>query len=428
MLIIACVSLLALMLLGVPITFSLMGAGYLAVLLTGKLDMYMNCRGFISGVNSFTLMAIPFFMISGAIMNTGGLSRRIIDFCASLFSWLRGGVGIVCVAANMIFGAVSGSGTAAVAAIGSITAPDMEKIGYSKEFTGAMIAGAASTAPIIPPSNTMIIFASITGLSITRMFLAGYTPGLAIGVILMAICHFYAKKHGIDYGGKFKFKAVGKSLLNSFWAMLMPLIIIVGITAGFCTPTEAGALACVYGLIVGLFIYKELNLKNIINVFIDAAESTGQVLSLYAASTMFAYIFTVEQVGVTFQNWLMSVSGGNALIIQLLICAFILLIGCFMEPVAVMPVVLPLVYPLLQSLGTDMVSFGMIFSMSVIIGGLTPPVGSYLFVTVTVVKSSVTKLVPWMLLMIAVDIFVLLIVAVFPQFCTWLPNALLGPM
>ena len=162
MLIIACVALLALMLMGVPITFSLMGAGYLAVLFTGKLDMYMNCRGFISGVNSFTLMAIPFFMISGAIMNTGGLSRRIIDFCASLFSWLRGGVGIVCVAANMIFGAVSGSGTAAVAAIGSITAPDMEKIGYKKEFTGAMIAGAASTAPIIPPSNTMIIFASIT--------------------------------------------------------------------------------------------------------------------------------------------------------------------------------------------------------------------------------------------------------------------------
>lgn len=416
------------MLLGIPITFSLMGAGYLAVLLTGKLDMYMNCRGFISGVNSFTLMAIPFFMISGAIMNTGGLSRRIIDFCASLFSWLRGGVGIVCVAANMIFGAVSGSGTAAVAAIGSITAPDMEKIGYKKEFTGAMIAGAASTAPIIPPSNTMIIFASITGLSITRMFLAGYTPGFAIGLILMIICHFYAKKHDIDYGGKFDVKKVGKTFLNSFWAMMMPLIIIVGITAGFCTPTEAGALACVYGLVVGLFIYKDLNLKNITNVFMDAAESTGQVLSLYAASTMFAYIFTVEKVGVTFQNWLMNVSGGNALIIQLLICAFILLIGCFMEPVAVMPVVLPLVYPLLQSLGTDMVSFGLIFSMSVIIGGLTPPVGSYLFVTVTVVKSSVTKLVPWMCVMIVVDIFVLLLVAVFPGFCTWLPNALLGPM
>lgn len=429
MLIIACISLLALMLLGVPITFSLMGAGFLAVLLgDGSLQMYMNCRGFISGINSFTLMAIPFFMISGAIMNQGGLSKRIIRFCSALLSWLRGGVGIVCVAANMIFGAVSGSGTAAVAAIGSITAPDMEKIGYKKEFTGAMIAGAASTAPIIPPSNVMIIFASITGLSITRMFLAGYTPGFAIGLILMIICHFYAKKHNIDYGGKFSLKEAGKAFLDCFWALLMPLIIIVGITCGICTPTEAGAIACVYGLVVGLFFYKELNLKRILNVLYNAAEGTGQVLSLYAASTVFGYIFTVEGVGKVFQEWLMGVSAGNPIIIMLLIGAFMLLIGCFMEPVAVMPVILPLVFPLLQSLGCNMVQFGLMFSMCTIIGGLTPPVGSYLFVTVTVVKTGVTKLIPWMFVMIAVDLLVVMLVTLFPSFCTWLPDLLLGAL
>ena len=426
MLIIACISLLALMLLGVPITFSLMGAGFLAVILgDGSLQMYMNCRGFISGVNSFTLMAIPFFMISGAIMNQGGLSKRIIRFCSALLSWLRGGVGIVCVAANMIFGAVSGSGTAAVAAIGSITAPDMEKIGYKKEFTGAMIAGAASTAPIIPPSNVMIIFASITGLSITRMFLAGYTPGLVIGLILMTICHFYAKKHNIDYGGKFNLKEAGKAFLDCFWALLMPLIIIVGITCGICTPTEAGAIACVYGLVVGLFFYKELNLKRILNVLFNAAEGTGQVLSLYAASTVFGYIFTVEGVGKVFQDWLMGVSSGNVIVIMLLIGAFMLVIGCFMEPVAVMPVILPLVFPLLQSLGCNMVQFGLMFSICTIIGGLTPPVGSYLFVTVTVVKTGVTKLIPWMLLMIVVDLIVVMLITLFPGFCTWLPDLLL---
>lgn len=429
MLLIACISLLALMLFGVPITFSLMGAGFLAVLLgDGNLQMYMNCRGFISGVNSFTLMAIPFFMISGSIMNQGGLSKRIIDFCSSLLSWVRGGVGMVCVAANMIFGAVSGSGTAAVAAIGSITAPDMEKIGYKKEFTGAMIAGAASTAPIIPPSNTMIIFASITGLSITRMFLAGYIPGLTIGAILMVICFLYAKKHDIDYGGKFVPKAVAKSFVNCFWALLMPFIIIGGITFGVCTPTEAGAIACVYGLVVGLFIYRDLNLDKIMKVLFNAAEGTGQVLSLYAASTVFGYIFTVEGVGQIFQEWLMNVSSGNTIIIMMLIGGFVLLIGCFMEPVAVMPVILPLVYPLLQSLGCDMVQFGLIFSMCVIVGGLTPPVGSYLFVTVTVVKTGVTKLIPWMMVMIVVDLIVILITLLFPGFCTWLPNMLLGPM
>ena len=429
MLIIACISLLALMLLGVPITFSLLGSGFLAVLLgDGPLQMYMNCRGFISGVNSFTLMAIPFFMISGAIMNQGGLSKRIIQFCSALFSWLRGGVGIVCVAANMIFGAVSGSGTAAVAAIGSITAPDMEKIGYKKEFTGAMIAGAASTAPIIPPGNVMIMFAAITGLSITRMFLAGYTPGFVIGIILMTICHFYARKHGIDYGGKFEAKKVIRALGDCFWALLMPLIIIVGITAGFCTPTEAGAVACVYGLIVGIFFYKELDFKKITKVLFNAAEGTGQILSLYAASTMFAYIFTVEGFGTVFQQWLMGVSSGNPTVIMLLVGAFVLLIGCFMEPVAVMPVVLPLVYPLLQGMGVDMVQFGLFFTLCTVIGGLTPPVGSYLFVTVTVVKTGVTKLIPWMMVMIVVDIIVVLLITYIPGFCTWLPNALLGPM
>ena len=291
-----------------------------------------------------------------------------------------------------------------------------------------MIAGAASTAPIIPPSNVMIIFASITGLSITRMFLAGYTPGLAIGLILMVICHFYAKKHNIDYGGKFHLKAVISSLGECFWALLMPLIIIVGITAGFCTPTEAGAIACVYGLFVGVVCYKELNFAKIKKVLFSAAEGTGQVLSLYAASTVFAYIFTVEGFGVKFQEWLMNVSSGSAIVIELLIAAFVLLIGCFMEPVAVMPVILPLVFPLLQQLGCNMVQFGLMFSICTIIGGLTPPVGSYLFVTVTVVKTGVTKLIPWMMVMILVDIVVVALVTFVPGFCTWLPDLLLGPM
>ena len=208
----------------------------------------------------------------------------------------------------------------------------------------------------------------------------------------------------------------------------MPLIIIVGITAGFCTPTEAGAVACVYGLIVGLVFYRDLSLKKIRDVLFSAAQGTGQILSLYAASTMFAYIFTVEGFGKIFQEWLMSVSSGNATVIMLLVGAFVLLIGCFMEPVAVMPVVLPLVYPLLQKLGMNMVQFGLFFTLCTIVGGLTPPVGSYLFVTVTVVKTGVTKLIPWMMVMILVDLIVILMVTFIPGFCTWLPDLLLGPM
>jgi C4-dicarboxylate transporter DctM subunit len=171
-----------------------------------------------------------------------------------------------------------------------------------------------------------------------------------------------------------------------------------------------------------------LNFKKICNVLYNAAEGTGQVLSLYAASTVFGYIFTVEGVGKVFQAWLMNVSNGNSIVVMLLIGGFMLLIGCFMEPVAVMPVVLPLVYPLLQSLGCNMVQFGLMFSICTIIGGLTPPVGSYLFVTVTVVKTGVTKLIPWMLVMIAIDVFVVLLITFFPGFCTWLPDLFLGAM
>ena len=199
-------------------------------------------------------------------------------------------------------------------------------------------------------------------------------------------------------------------------------------TGGFCTPTEAGAIACVYGLVVGIFFYKELNFKKITKVLFNAAEGTGQILSLYAASTMFAYIFTVEGFGKVFQEWLMSVSSGNPIVIMLLVGAFVLLIGCFMEPVAVMPVVLPLVYPLLQKMGVDMVQFGLFFTLCTVVGGLTPPVGSYLFVTVTVVRVGVTKLIPWMMVMILVDLIVILMITFIPGFCSWLPNALLGPM
>lgn len=424
MLAIAVISLFALMILGVPITFSLLGSGFLAVALTGQLPLYINCQRFVSGINSFSLMAIPLFIVAGAIMNQGGLSGRIVRFCSSLLSWVRGGLGCVCVAANMIFGGVSGSGTAAISAIGSITAPAMMKAGYKRNFVGAMIAGAGSTAPIIPPSNNMIVFASITGLSISKMFMGGFVPGITIGLILMIICYFYAKKHDIDYGGKFVPREVFASLRDCIWALIMPVIIIGGVTCGFCTATEAGAVACVYGLVVGKFVYKELNFKGFTEVLKSATISNGQVLSLYAASTMFGYIFSVENLGSTFEAWMLSVTD-NTTVIMLMVAAVMLVIGCFMEPVAAMPVILPIVYPLLESMGCNMVQFGIMFCMCTIIGGLTPPVGSYLFITCTVVKEKVTNIIPWMMVMVAVDLFVTLIVLFWEPFSTFLPSLVL---
>lgn len=358
-------------------------------------------------------------------MNEGGISRRIVDFCSSLLSWVRGGLGCICVAANMIFGGISGSGTAAVSAIGSITAPAMIKTGYSKGFTGALIAGGGSTAPIIPPSCDMIVFASITGLSVAKMFIGGIVPGISIGIVLMIICMLYAKKHNIDYGGKFEPARVWKTFKPAVWALAMPVIIIAGVSTGFCTATEAGAVACVYGLLVGKFVYKELTAAGLLRVFRQAVVVNGQIMTLIAASSLYGYIFAIENVSGRLRTFLSGVSDDYT-VIMLMVAVLMLLIGCFMECTGVMPIILPIVYPLLQSMGCNMVQFGVMFCMCTIIGGLTPPVGCYLFVSASVVKEKVTKIIPWMYLMVAVDVVFMLITLFWEPFATFLPKLVFG--
>ena len=425
MLQIAAISLLILLLFGVPITFSLLGSGLLAVLVTGGFSEYVIVERFIAGINSFALMAIPLFIAGGSIMNEGGISRRIVNFCSALFSWLRGGLGCVCVGSNMIFGGISGSGTAAVSAIGSITAPAMIEAGYSTGFTGALIAGAGSTAPIIPPSCDMIVLASITGLSVAKVFMGGLVPGVSIGIALMFVCMLYARKHNIDYGGKFVAANVWKTFKEAILALLMPIIIIGSVSVGFCTATEAGALACVYGLVVGKFVYKELTLKGLLRVFKQAIVVNGQIMTLIAASCLYAYIFAMENVSDTLRNFLAGISD-NYTVIMLIVAGLMLFIGCFMECTGVMPIILPIVYPLLQSMGCNMVQFGVMFCMCTIIGGLTPPVGCYLFVAASVIREKATKIIPWMFVMVAVDVAFMLVTLFWEPFATWLPTLLLG--
>ena len=425
MLLIAAVTLFALLFLGVPITFALLGSGLMGVLLGGGFSQYVIVERFIAGINSFSLMAIPLFIAGGAIMNEGGISRKIVNFCSALFSWVRGGLGCVCVAANMIFGGISGSGTAAVSAIGGITAPSMLELGYTKGFVGALIAGAGSTAPIIPPSCDMIVFASITGLSVAKVFIGGLVPGISIGVVLMIICMLYAKKHGIDYGGKFIPANVWKTFKEAIWALIMPIIIIGGVSVGFCTATEAGAVACVYGLFVGAFIYRELTIPGLVKVFKQAVVVNGQIMTLIGASSLYGYIFAMENVSGQLRDFLSSVSDDYH-VIMLIIAVLMLIIGCFMECTGVMPIILPIVYPLLQSMGCNMVQFGVMFCMCTIIGGLTPPVGCYLFVSAAVVKEKVTKIIPWMCLMVVVDVVFMLITLFWEPFATFLPKMIFG--
>lgn len=423
MLAIAGISLVTLLLLGIPITFALLGSGLLAVLMTGGFSDYVIIERFIAGINSFSLMAIPLFIAGGAIMNAGGISKRIVNMCSALLSWLRGGLGCVCVGSNMIFGGISGSGVAAVSAIGSITAPAMEGAGYDKGFIGGLIGGAGAVAPIIPPSCDMIVFASITGLSVARIFMGGMVPGICIGIVMMLICILYAKKHNIDYGGKFVLSKCWKAFKEAFWALLMPVIIIGGVAGGFCTATEAGAVACVYGLVVGKFIYKELTFKKVIETLRGSVVVNGQIMTLIGASSLYGYIFAVENVSTTLRNFLGGISD-NPTVIMLIVAGIILFIGCFMECTGVMPIILPIVYPLLQSMGGNVVQFGVVFCMCTIIGGLTPPVGCYLFVSASVVKEKITRIIPWISIMMLVVFAFMLLALFWEPFATFLPDLL----
>jgi len=419
--------LLVLVFTGVPVAFSIMIAGFVAVMATDSFPLYMAVQRFIGGINSFSLMAVPLFIMAGNIMSRGGIAKRIVDFCGALFSWLRGGLGFVCVGANMIFAGISGSGAASISAIGSLTAPALIDKGYDRGFVGALIGGAGSLGPVIPPSCDMIVFASITGMSVSRMFIGGIVPGFFIGLCMMLVCYLYARAHDIDYGGKFDPKQVWVQFKKAVFALIMPLIIVGGVVTGVFTATESGAIACVYGFIVAKFVYKEFAWKDLIPCFKGATAGTAQCMMILASSTLFGYIFTVENVGPVLQNWILSITDSTTGI-MFITAAIMILIGMFMESLAAMPVILPIVYPLLQSMGANMNQFGVMFCLCTILGGLTPPVGVYLFMASTVAKVKATKIIPWMMVMIAICLITIVITGLVTPFATFLPTLLMGPM
>ena len=415
------------LLFGVPIAFAIGIAGTVGLYFGSTMPMFMIVKDFIEGINSFSYMAIPLFILAGAIMGKGGISNKIVDFAAALLSWLRGGTAITAVGASMIFASVSGSGAATIAAIGGITAPEMRKRGYGKGFTAAMSAGAGSLGPIIPPSVDMIVFGCITGMSIARMFIGGIIPGVIIGLLLMSYCYIYAKKHDIDYGGKFRASVVWQSFKHSIWALLMPIIIIGGVMGGIFTATEAGGVACVYGLFVAAFVYKTLNLKTLIEVLKTSTVNMAMVMMIIGMSTLFSYILALENVGPKIVDWMLSITE-NPTGLFFLVIGIMVVIGCFMESLAALPIILPIIYPMFAEMGVNLNQLGVVFALSTVLGGLTPPVGIYLFLSMNMNKAQMKETVlPHMLIVIGImlAVIVLCILLPIPQF---LPELVMGPM
>lgn len=419
---IAVLFLLLFMCLGVPVAFAIGFSGVLALLLGSNIPLFTAVQMMVKGINSWSLMACPLFILAGGIMGEAKLSDRIVSFCGELVSWMRGGIGCVCVIANMIFAALTGSGAASISAIGGLVTPELKKAGYKPGFIAALIAGAGALGPIIPPSMNMIVFGSITGVSTGKLFVGGVIPGIIIGVFLIGMTVYAAKKWNVDgRTGDFSLKRLWVSFKKAIWALITPAIIIGGILGGVFTATEAGIVACIYGLICGLFIYRTVKIKDLPKMFRSATESTCMVMMIMGIAGVYSYIFAVENVGDSVATWLLSITT-NKYVIQLLILLVMTLVGMFMETVAAMTVLLPVLYPVAMTVGIDPIAFGVWYSISTVLGGLTPPVGVYLFQSMGIVPAKFKEVVPYMIPVALLVIFCMLLIIFVPGIASWLPN------
>jgi len=406
--------------LGIPIAVAI-GMSVLISFCSVGMPLAAMAQRMYAAVNSFTLLAIPFFMLAGSLMEVGGMSRRLVRFANSLVGILAGGLAHVQVLASCFFAALSGSAPATTAAIGSALIPEMKKKGYPAEFSAAVQSIAGTVGTIIPPSIPMVVYGVVANESIGKLFAAGFIPGLMYGLGLMILIYFISKKRGYVSAGKFSAHECWVSFKDAIWALLVPIIILGGIYSGIFTPTEAGAVAAVYGLLAGVFIYKELNINNIIDVFTKSATNTAMVLLIIAASSAFSWIMTVKGVASLVGTWFATVSGGPV-VFMLLVFLLLLFMGCFMETIASVLIVTPVLLPVAKSIGIDPILFGIVITMTLSLGMSTPPVGENIYIAASIANVTFEQLVKNLWPFIIVAILVILLVTFIPGIALFLPN------
>ncbi|HHV58510.1 MAG TPA: TRAP transporter large permease [Firmicutes bacterium] len=408
-------------LLGVPVSFVLGIASLIALVFIGGYPLQIVVQRMFTAVDSFALMAIPFFMLAGGLMDKGGITRRIVDFANALVGFLRGGLAHIAIVSGVVLAGISGSAVADTAAIGSILVPEMTKRGYDRDFSAAMVASAGIIGPIIPPSIPMIIYGVIAQISIGDLFMAGIVPGLLIGVGLMFVAYRVAVTRGYPTEERLSNAEKWQRLKNAIWAILMPLIIIVGIRGGIFTPTEGGVVASVYGLLVGMFIYKELKPKDLPKILGDAVISTASVSFLIATASLFSWILGSERIPQAIAAFFLSIST-NKYVILFLINVLLLIVGMFLDVAPAIILLMPVLLPLVSSLGVDLVHFGLIVTLNLAIGLLTPPVGTALYVACNIAKVSLADISKAVLRFIAVILVVLFLVTYVPAVTLWVPH------
>ncbi len=413
------------MFLTVPIGVAIGMSLILYSLMGGVMGINYISQAMFSSMNSFPLIAIPFFILAGALMEGGGISKRLIDLSNSLVGHFTGGLGIVTVLTCIFFGAISGSAIATVAAVGTIMIPAMEEQGYSKSFATALTAAAGVLGTIIPPSIPMVMYCvAIPAASPGKMFMGGVGPGLLAGAALIVMVIYFSKRNGYkNESAHFSLKNVFVTTFRAIWALLVPIIIIGGIYGGVFSATEAAVVACVYALIVGKFIYKELTLKTTKEAFVSSAITVSSILIVVATGSVLGKILTVEGVPNMVQSALTSMSS-NVYVLLIVINLILLVVGCVMETFTAIIILSPILYPIVAQYGIDVYHFGVMMILNLSIGFITPPVGSNLFVAVGITGMKFEKLVKAIWPFLLALIVVLLMVTFIPQITLLIPNLL----
>ena len=405
---------------GIPIAYSL-GISSLITVIQQGLPLMVIPQKLFNGMDSFPLLAIPFFMLSGDLMNGGGLNKRIIRVANAFLGDLPGSLPIITIVASAFFAAISGSAVATVAAIGGITIPAMIKQGYPDHYAAGVASSASIVGPIIPPSITLIVYGASLQLSISKLFLASAVPGLLLCVSFIVVAIYQAKKHNFPKEGKTDWKEKITALKDGFWALMMPVIILGGIFSGLFTPTEAAVVSVVYAFIIGLFVYKGFTIKDLPRILGEAAVSTATIMLILATSKILAWVITVIKLPVMVANAILGLTDSSFLIFML-INIILLIVGCLMEANAAIIILIPILVPIITQLGMSPITFGVLMTVNLCLGLLTPPVGVCLLLGSQMAGSKFEKAVVSMIPFFAVGIIVLLLTTFVPALTLWLPS------
>ncbi|MBM4323727.1 MAG: TRAP transporter large permease [Deltaproteobacteria bacterium] len=412
---------LILMVFRVPIAFS-MGIASLAYLLYTGMPVTVLSQRLSAGLNSFPLLAIPLYILVGQLMNTSGMSQRIFDFSSTLVGHIRGGLGHVNILASMIFAGVSGTAVSDAASLGAIEMKVMKEEGYDPVFSAAVTAASSTIGPIIPPSVVLIIYGVMAEVSIGRLFMGGLLPGVAMGFLMMVLVYHMAKKITMPVRPRASLSEGVRSFRNAFFPLLLPFIILSGIAFGITTPTEAGAIAVAYSFLLGI-LYKEITTKNISSIFSETVTVTCSVMFVVANATLFSWLLVSQNIPQRAADFILSFTG-DPLLVFFLINLFILILGMFLDTMAILIIATPVLVPMVSKLGIDLVHFGVVMTLNLMIGGLTPPMGILCYIVSDVGRVPVEKVFRAILIFLIPLLICLFLITFIPPLVTFLPDLL----